>query len=197
MRLLHISIPYLRDDPGVPCGAAFFSLFLIPFDSHYPRKIALLIFYYFVSTLILFSKDMPDQYTMIFKNTTLFRHGWSMLLLLSLSFWGCDGSKKSTSTPEAELVQRICLCEDDLFAFNLEVADEMLKADEKRQQEIIAEGARRMNLMENCVLQAKADLSLMDRELDRALILSKLKLTCPDKPGSFHERVMIEMGNLL
>ncbi len=126
------------------------------------------------------------------KKARLCRLSW-MLLLLSFAFWGCDGSKKSTSTPEAEMAARFCRCEDDLFAFNLEVADEMLKANEKRQQEIIAEGARQMTRMENCVLQAKADLSLMDQELDPALILSKLKLTCQDKPGSFHEKVMLEM----
>jgi len=140
---------------------------------------------------------MPDQYAIIFEKTALFRQGWRILLLLSFFFWNCDGSKKSTATPEAEMATRICQCEDVLFAFNLEVADEMLKADAKRQHAIIAEGARRMNDMENCVLQAKADLSLMDQELDRALILSKLKLSCLDKPGSFHEKVMLELEQML
>lgn len=120
-----------------------------------------------------------------------------VLPLLSFCLWTCQQPEKSNKSPEAELAARICLCEDNLFAFNLDVADEMLKADEKRQEEIIAEGARRMSLMENCVLKAKADLSLMEKELDRALILSKLKLTCQDKPGSFHEKVMLELEQML
>jgi hypothetical protein len=121
----------------------------------------------------------------------------SLILLLGFVFWSCEVPKKRVVSSEASLATRICECEDDLFAFNLEVAKEMAEASKARQKEIIEKGAERMSRMENCVLQAKADLSLMEKELDRALILSKLKLSCQDKPGSFHEKVMLELEQML
>lgn len=120
-----------------------------------------------------------------------------LILMFGLVLWSCETPKKKDISSEASLASRICECEDDLFAFNLEVAKEMDEASKARQKEIIEEGAERMGRMENCVLQAKADLSLMEKELDRALILSKLKLSCQDKPGSFHEKVVLELEQML
>lgn len=84
-----------------------------------------------------------------------------------------------------------------LYQFNLKAANEMSDAGESQKTEIIYKAKEKMKDFETCVLNAKAEFSLMKTTLDPLVIENHLESNCSSQPLSFQRKLLEEIKPLL